>query len=513
VLPSDLCRDANCDVLLINPPYPRRYGGGIVPPIGLCYLAASLRRYGAEPRILDLAATLPWYNFDQREEPTSILRAYLRGSTDGRPKLIGIGPLVTATLEATRDLIQTCREEIDTPIVVGGPLCSVPGFGCVNDRFLRVDAYVAGDGETPVSSIWRAIASQSPMSNLAGVGVLGGSEPQPFREIDLDTLPIPARDLLIQESYLSSARRDMGSKCMTAAFLSRGCPYSCSFCAAPLSSGKTVRRLSAERISTEISACSQAGFADIIFYDDCLFIRSPHLNERVLEFANAIKTANWHGTFQLELRCDAVTGLSDEALAALIDVGCRQINMGIEKAQVSQLQEFRKKLSPETARAACERLSRTMVRSAGTFILGGPNEQQEDIDATIDFALSLPLDFAHFNPLAIYPGTALYSRIFGAIDRGNWLDTCLDRQMAPMGDILWRSSDLPLDKIFDGILRGYHDFYTQERLKRVAGRFPDAEKTILKDAYKVLLEQRPRSWIQRNAGESKSLTSIVTPPC
>jgi hypothetical protein len=49
--------DGGCDALLVNPPYPRRFGGGVVPPIGLSYLAASLRQAGAKPAIVDLALT------------------------------------------------------------------------------------------------------------------------------------------------------------------------------------------------------------------------------------------------------------------------------------------------------------------------------------------------------------------------------------------------------------------------------------------------------------------------
>jgi radical SAM superfamily enzyme YgiQ (UPF0313 family) len=300
---------------------------------------------------------------------------------------------------------------------------------------------------------------------------------------------------------------------MTAAFVSRGCPYSCSFCAAPLSSGKAVRHLSSARITEEIVECGLAGFTDIIFYDDCLFIRSPKLEDKVLQFSEAVKTARWNGRFQLELRCDAVLALSDRAISALVEAGCRQINMGIEKAQTGQLQRLRKRLSPEVAREACQRIASTSMRAAATFILGGPGETNEDLDLTVDFALSLPLDFAHFNPLALYPGTTLFEEQFGPTASADWLSTCLDLGLAPLGDILWRSHDLPLDTITDAIAGAYRRFYSPPRLNRLLAKLPKGEHIAVALAYEVLATERARSWVGRNGTDSSSIEEGAPVAC
>jgi anaerobic magnesium-protoporphyrin IX monomethyl ester cyclase len=493
---------SGCDVLLINPPYPRRHGGGLVPPIGLCYLAACLREAGANPKILDLVAVLPDYDFSNSEAPIEIVRSLLRELRRNPPTLIGVGPLVTATLRSTRDIIQVCREEVSSTIVVGGPLCSVPGISLATKEYLGVDAFVAGDGEAPLAGIWRVLNGTCLNRNIPGVGFSGADEPAPFREHNLDSLPIPARDLLPSDDYISSARRDIGYGRMTAAFLSRGCPYSCSFCAAPLSSGKVIRRLSAGRITQEVSACGRAGFTSIIFYDDCLFVKSSKLNAEVFEFTEAIKAADWEGTFQLELRCDAVVALSDDALRSLVEVGCRQINMGIEKGHIAQLQQLRKKLSPQVALEACQKIANSGIRAAGTFILGGPGETIEELDATIDFATSLPLHFAHFNPMAIYPGTSLYNQEFGVQKPGEWLKLCLNHEIAPLGDILWRSADVPLDAILAAVKDGYGRFYDQTRLERILEKLPESERHGVQESYQVLAHDRARSWADKGYHDS-----------
>lgn len=480
------------DVLLVNPHYIRRHGGGVVPPIGLCYLAAALRRLGADVRIIDLAARYPEYVDAQREEPLAYLASELAGLPRS-PSFIGIGPLVTATLGATAALAEICREFANSQLIIGGPLCAVPGAAATLRGFINCDWLVAGDGEAPIAELWRRRGEPHDASGITGCSMLGDEDPAPWREPDLNVLPVPARDLLEPGSYESSVRRTLSGGPMTSAFLSRGCPYSCSFCAAPLSSGKTVRRFSMPRVRKELDACAALGFAEILFYDDCLFIRSPKLDGRVAEFAETIFSSGWEGQYQLELRCDAVTAMSDETLELLCASGCRQINMGIEKGHVAALTAIRKRLTPETAQIATDRVVGAGMRAAGTFILGGSGEGPDELEATVAFAEGLDLDFAHFNPLAIYPGTTLFTEEFPD-HRADWLRLCRDSEMAPFGDILWRSESLPLSDVLGSVSRAYGRFYSEDRLRRVSERLPGGERDAVTEAYRTLRLERGRSW-------------------
>lgn len=480
-------------------------GGGVVPPIGLCNLAAQLQLESCKPLIIDLAAEFPDYDYSKSELPLEKIASFFQSLGQDTPVLIGIGPLVTANLRSTHDIIQICRNFTEAKIVIGGPLCSAPGISEVTTQYLDVDYYVSGDGEIPITAIWKSMSQgDSSAFRTQGIGLPSGSKPKPYREPNLDKLPLPARNLISNYDYQPSFRRSINSDRVTSAFLSRGCPYSCSFCAAPIVSGKIVRRLSPARISQEITSCGELGFNNIILYDDCLFIKSPSLEERVLEFTRSIERADWKGVFQLELRCDAVVSLSEKALNSLLDVGCRQINMGIEKAHIASLNSLRKKLTPEIAREACEIVDAIGIRAAGTFIIGGPGENKEDIEATIEFATSLPLDFAHFNPLAIYPGTALYTQEFGQYTSGHWLDLCLNSEIAPLGDILWRSVDISIENILESVSKGYKQFYSHDRLQRVIRKHTEVEKQTLVDYYDSLAHERAYSWSEKGQMVLKS---------
>src|ERR1035441_5869252 len=209
----------------------------------------------------------------------------------------------------------------------------------------------------------------------------------------------------------------------------------------------------------------------------------------------------WRGTFQLELRCDAVVALSSAALEALQAAGCIQINMGIEKAHVDTLALLQKRLSPEIARAAIERLRTTRIRAAGTFILGGPGESRSHVEQTIEFALSSHLDFAHFNPLAIYPGTRLFSDVYGTAP--NWLDLCLDPTIAPNGDILWAGPQMAMAELVGLLADAYRRFYTTGRLDRLKAKLRANEIAPLSDAYTVLGESRATSWRHLSTSDPK----------
>jgi anaerobic magnesium-protoporphyrin IX monomethyl ester cyclase len=477
------------NVLLINPPYPQRIGSSHVEPIGLAGLSAALAYAGAEVVVVDLAAALPDWPAMAEALPRLIAEAL---QAAGNVVLVGVGPLVTATLIGSHAIIEAVRASTDARVIVGGPLCVAPGIEDVVGTYLAADAWVAGDGEDPIVALWRAAAAHEwpAAGTVPGTGLPGHAPPIPYRTRDLDRLRVPDRAALGAPT-LPSARRGLGRSCTTAAFLSRGCPYACTFCAAPLASGRKVRRFSPERVTLEVTSCRELGYDDIIFYDDCLFVRGAALDQKIAEFTGAITDARWTGSYQLELRCDAVLHMADSSLAALADSGMRQVNMGIEKGHVAALKQLRKRLKPEVARAACERLRSVGVRTAATFILGGRGENASEMAATVEFACSLPLDFAHFNPLAVYPGTQLYDEVFGV--GAPWLSLCLDPEWAPRGDILWRGEDLSVYDIVQAIRGAYATFYSDERLASVLTRVPAAERQSVANAYVLLATDRAES--------------------
>src|SRR5439155_832082 len=125
----------------------------------------------------------------------------------------------------------------------------------------------------------------------------------------------------------------------------------------------------------------------------CLFLRNRRLNDQVREFCHHLLTSVSPVTWEMELRCDAVEFLSGESLELLFKSGCRQINMGIEKASDHGLVAMNKHLTSRQVVDACRNVRHAApeMRLAGTFIVGGPNETETDVEKLIEFSLSLDL--------------------------------------------------------------------------------------------------------------------------
>ena len=71
------------------------------------------------------------------------------------------------------------------------------------------------------------------------------------------------------------------------------------------------------------------------------------------------------------------------------------------------LENHRKGYGPDLVRQSFAMAEAEGLRTAATFILGLPEETAETLQATIDFACSLPADYASFNVAVPRAGTML----------------------------------------------------------------------------------------------------------
>src|SRR5689334_15391722 len=108
------------DVLLFNPPYAQRLGGGVVPPMGLAYVAGALRECDARVRIVDMAFEMQSNHSPDLSVVATRVHDVLT-SLPEPPRLIGVGPLVTANLKSAIAILTACRDT-GAVTVIGGPL-------------------------------------------------------------------------------------------------------------------------------------------------------------------------------------------------------------------------------------------------------------------------------------------------------------------------------------------------------------------------------------------------------
>lgn len=192
---------------------------------------------------------------------------------------------------------------------------------------------------------------------------------------------------------------------------SRGCPYHCTFCA---SSGE--RRIHTARYIFElISFMNQKYDTEAFVFFDSLFTTSSlHEQERVLELCNFIKDAKMEIGYLIEIRADVVNRLPDDVLTVMIQSGCVQFNLGLEKGSDQALHRVKKGTNISLHFSAVRKLRRIAkivdreIFINGSFILGGPGETKTDVREAFFHSWYLHIDAVSFYIMNIFPGTIIY---------------------------------------------------------------------------------------------------------
>jgi len=171
----------------------------------------------------------------------------------------------------------------------------------------------------------------------------------------------------------------------------RGCLYSCDFCSEPLRWSnpgkiKTYRRKSPLRIIDEIEYYYGRGISYFRFTDSTLT-----LNPDLEKICNVIiqRRLNQKIRWSSFARVNEVLNVPLELLK---ESGCETLLIGFESGSGDRLEEMRKGYSKTQAYEAVRRLKDLQIKIRGSWIVGFPDESEEDFQATLDFARELNLD-------------------------------------------------------------------------------------------------------------------------
>ncbi len=372
------------------------------PPLGILYLASSLKAAGYEVGVLDAQAE----ELDQEG-----IRRRVR---QDKPDLTAI----TATSFTLIDALQTAESVKeaypDVPVVLGGPHATIYPRETV--ELDNVDYAVSGEGEEVLVKLASAVDSgESP--DIPGVAYRSGGETlyggrAPFI-MDLDALPFPDRTLLPYRKYTSLlAKRNP----VTTLFSSRGCPYRCMFCDRP-QMGKVFRARSAENVVDEIEECVGLGINELLIYDDTFTVD----RQRVLDICSEIKMRGLDVGFDVRARVNTVDpGL----LAAMRSAGCERIHYGVESGNQEILDFIRKGITLKQVVDAFKWTREEGIDTLAYFMLGHPRDTRDTIEQTIDFAVKLDPMYTHFTITTPFPATDLYRLGLeeGVIESDVWLE-------------------------------------------------------------------------------------------
>lgn len=219
--------------------------------------------------------------------------------------------------------------------------------------------------------------------------------------LNLDTLPFPDRDIFYKTT-------EMGRFPIKSFMVSRGCPYSCTYCFnhsfREMYKGKGVyiRRKSVKRSIEEIIYVRERYPMQFVkFYDDIFaYPNDPWLDCFCREYRKQIRLP-----FHCLSRPDLV---NEDMIMILKDAGCVSISMSIEAANPYLRNEILKRnMSDEQIYKAFELCHRYNINTFANGILALPNSRIKDDIATVEMNLRCKVIFAEFPICHPYPGTWL----------------------------------------------------------------------------------------------------------
>lgn len=396
----------NTDILFVNPPLSlqERYGclspgGSLMPPLGLCSLAAITRANGFKTKILDAPAMC----FTTEDTVREILEL--------KPRYLGL-TAATVSIHSAGKVAQIVKSQNkDIRILIGGPhITSIPQK--TMKMFPDFDIGVIGEGEETIIELLKLLESGEKKNDLARVNGLifrqdGELFQSPFRKLieNLNGLPKPAWDLLpeLRKHYRPSILRGYYLPA-TGIIASRGCTGKCNFCDRSMF-GSKLRANSAEYVIELMEELHlKYGIKEIFIYDDNMML----FRQRLEEICNSLIRKKLRLKWSCFARIDFVW---PQALNIMKEAGCRLVAYGIESGDQEMLDFLQKNIKLEKIREVIKWTKQAGLIAEGLFMMGLPRETKETMRSTIDFAKSNPFDDIAITIFTPLPGTKLYEGI------------------------------------------------------------------------------------------------------
>ncbi|MBN1527206.1 MAG: radical SAM protein, partial [Candidatus Omnitrophica bacterium] len=225
---------------------------------------------------------------------------------------------------------------------------------------------------------------------------------------DLDSLGAPAWDIIKPEKYPEAQHGAFFKKFPIAPIMvTRGCPFSCTFCAGNLVSGKKIRKRSIGHVLWEMNYLYRNhGIREFHIIDDNFTMDAAY----VKEFLRRLKALNLDISWAVPngVRMDT---LDEEMLRLMKETGLYMISLGIETGSDRVLRMMRKATNISKIRKCVSMIQEAGIDIAGFFILGFPGETEMSIKKTICFARQLGIERANFFTYLPFPGTQSYREL------------------------------------------------------------------------------------------------------
>ena len=394
------------------------------PPLGIAYLGATLRAFGATVCVVDglgeaprRSSTIEGTNFVSFGlSPAEIVQ---RVPSD--TAIIGVSCMFSEEWRIGREVIRALGKAFPATLLVAGGehISALPNY--VLSDCPELDFCIVGEGEETLLEVCSLVAGDQPVTQTIP-GVVGrateathcgahdgGSLRKRIRQID--RLPTPAWDLLPMENYFDRALPFGVNRGRCIPILaSRGCPYQCTFCSSPDMWTTLWRAREPDAVLDEIGdGIERFGARNFDFFDLTAIVRK----EWIREFCAKLIDRKYGITWQIPqgTRSEAIDGEISKLLYAS---GCRNISYAPESGSPAVLKRIKKRVKLDVMMSSMAGAIEAGLKVKCNFIVGLPDETPGEVRETMSFIAQLAKLGVHdinATPYCPYPGSSLFKTL------------------------------------------------------------------------------------------------------
>jgi hypothetical protein len=352
-------------VLLINPQATAVKNGGM--PLSILHLAAALE------------GSWPWDIVDGNRAPDPIRTALARLAA--RPHaMCGVtvmpGPQVITAIEISIAI----RQAFPTvPIVWGGYFPTLYPDAAINAHY--VDYLVRGQGEQTLLDLLAASPDPAALRNVAGLTWKDGG--RIVHNPDRPVIPpgaLPPVPYHLVDDITGYLRRSFLGRRTADYQAALGCRYKCSFCGVvSMWNGKTVLE-APERMTLALGALRDRWGADAVHFFDHNFFDKEESSIPMLDALSRINLPYW-----CFARADTLANFSARTWDKVRRSRMRMTYVGAEAASNDVLARMQKGSRVEHTIEVARRCRENGVIPEFSFVLGGPDDPEAEIETTFEF--------------------------------------------------------------------------------------------------------------------------------
>lgn len=318
-----------------------------------------------------------------------------------RPDIAALSVMSSTGLKHAREIAAFCRQH-GLKTVWGGGQAEV-----YHDLILNsggADYVSIGDGERSLIELCQMLEGQRAIDDVSGLGYLQNGKEiiNPVHPLEGSEFPQLDFSLVDVEKYVQPF---FCTKRMVHLYLSKGCPFNCTFCNRQSPGSTRYRVKDFDRVIAEIRELVSRYHCDgIYFYDELWCIDA----QTARAFCDKLRTSVSGVLFG----CFARIGQYDrETLQYLYDAGCRWILFGIESGSAELREKLNKFIDSGSIYETFRDCREIGIITQASFMVGIPGETEDQLRQTVELALSLPADLLPFQNYSPVRGSALFREL------------------------------------------------------------------------------------------------------